>query len=178
MEEATAPKKRKTSIEGFPEVLSRTGQEKYGEELNFQLGFSYLTLLLAVNCATSIHLLVQYHVQELLYMKMTSRYCFSPRRWGKLRPWKSFWIYVIMTNKQYKFCPGIDPEVYQSTYFSKIRYHIKSVRCLDIPIKLVDSLNCSLWHKLARNASILEKDMDSVPCGGCKRLLKWSQPTA
>ena len=33
----------------------------------------------------------------------------------------------FVANTQYKFCPGIDPEEYQSEYFWKIRFHLKSV---------------------------------------------------
>ena len=68
----------------------------------------------------------------------------------------------------YKFCPGIDPSTYESRYLSVIRYDIKSVRKISDPIFRIDSKNCSLWHKLARNASIFEKDMPAVFCQPCK----------
>lgn len=42
---------------------------------------------------------------------------------------------------------------------------------MDHPFERVDSCNCLLWHKLAKNASIVEKDLESVPCGACKRLV-------
>ena len=45
------------------------------------------------------------------------------------------------------------------------------MRRVDHPFKRVDSCNCLLWHKLAKNASIVEKDLESVPCSACKRLL-------
>ena len=51
-----------------------------------------------------------------------------------------------------------------------IRYDIKSVRKISDPILRIDSKNCSLWHKLARNANIFEKDMPAVLCQPCKRL--------
>ena len=72
-----------------------------------------------------------------------------------------------MTNSEYKFCPGIDPDVYVSTYFSKIRYHVKTVRHLEVPFNRVDSIHCLLWHKLARNM-LFEKDLESVPCKACR----------
>ena len=34
----------------------------------------------------------------------------------------------------------------------------------------IDSWKCILWHKLAKNASIFEKEMDAVICPACKRL--------
>ena len=76
----------------------------------------------------------------------------------------------MMIDKKWKFCPGLDPDEYYTFYFPKIRYHIKNVRCSDNPFRVVSSINCTLWHKLARNASIMEKSMESVPCSSCKRL--------
>ena len=55
-------------------------------------------------------------------------------------------------------------------YLSVIRYDIKSVRKISDVIIRVDSKNCSLWHKLACNVSIFEKDMPAVLCKPCKRL--------
>lgn len=70
----------------------------------------------------------------------------------------------------YKFCPGIDINEYESEYFSIIRYDLKSVRRISDPIARIDSSKCAFWHKLAKNASIFEKPMDSVLCFFCKRL--------
>ena len=72
-----------------------------------------------------------------------------------------------ITNDQYKFCPGIDPEDYISKYFSRIRYHIKNVHHSDAPFKRVDSVNCLLWHKLAKNM-MFQKELESVPSSSCK----------
>ena len=38
------------------------------------------------------------------------------------------------------------------------------------PVQRMDSCKCTLWHKLAKNASILEKDMTDVMCPACKCL--------
>ena len=76
-----------------------------------------------------------------------------------------------MIDCHYKFCPGIDPEIYERDYFLKFRYHVKNVRLSHHPFERVDSIKCLLWHKLARNASIVEKSLESVPCSACKRLL-------
>ena len=61
----------------------------------------------------------------------------------------------LVANPEYKFCPGIDPEVYQSEYFRKIRFHLKSV--------------CETL--LAPNATLTEKKSTQVRCGVCKRLI-------
>ena len=68
------------------------------------------------------------------------------------------------------FCPGINVEVFSETYASVLRYESKSVRVATEPFSRVDSPNCSMWHRLAKNASILEKDMDDVMCQPCKKM--------
>ena len=35
----------------------------------------------------------------------------------------------------------------------------------------MDSCHCLLLHKLSKNLSIIYKELDAVPCSGCKRLL-------
>ncbi len=76
----------------------------------------------------------------------------------------------IATKGGYKLCPGIDPDFYGTEYYDVIRYDPKSLRRTVHPIRRIDSYSCILWHKLANNASILEKDMDVVKCSACKRL--------
>lgn len=76
----------------------------------------------------------------------------------------------ISVSGGYKFCPGFDSSLYKSTYFDHIRYDPKNLRRSTEPVSHIDSWNCSLWHKLAKNASILEKDMEDVLCDPCKRL--------
>ena len=66
----------------------------------------------------------------------------------------------------YKFCPGIDPDTYKTMYYDVIRYDPKSLRRTMHPVQRIDSCKCTLWHKLAKNASIFEKDMDA----GCAQL--------
>lgn len=70
----------------------------------------------------------------------------------------------------YKFCPGMDVGLFNTKYASVIRYESKSVRVVSEPFSRVDSPNCAMWHKLAKNASILEKDMSDVMCQPCKKM--------
>ena len=51
-----------------------------------------------------------------------------------------------------------------------IRYHIKSCRVWEHPFKRIDSVNCLLWHKLARIATAEERKSKSILCKSCKRL--------
>ena len=44
------------------------------------------------------------------------------------------------------------------------------MRHLEVPFNRVDSINCLLWHKLARNM-LFEKELESVPCKDCKTLI-------
>ena len=74
--------------------------------------------------------------------------------------------------REYKFCPGICPSEYQPKYFSKIRYDVKNVRRTEYPFERIDSSDCLMFHKLAKNASIIEKGLECVPCCACKRLVK------
>ena len=79
---------------------------------------------------------------------------------------------------EYKFCPGINPEHYETEYFAVIRFHITTVRKTVFPFARVDSVNCLLWFKLARNAKASEKVSTEVRCGPCKRLitdLEWQK---
>lgn len=76
----------------------------------------------------------------------------------------------IYINSSFKLCPGINNDVYETKYFSIIRYDLKSVRRQTHPISRIDSHKCLLWHQLSRNASIFEKDMSAVLCSSCKRL--------
>ena len=76
----------------------------------------------------------------------------------------------LSNNSQYKFCPGLDEKTYFDTYFSTIRYHIKSVRIWEKPFTRIDSKNCSLWHQLSKNSKKEEKKSFEVMCASCKRL--------
>lgn len=71
----------------------------------------------------------------------------------------------------HKFCPGIDFDLFTEKYTTNVRYELKGVRITTEPFRRVDSTLCKLWHKLARNSSIFEKDMDDVMCQPCKKML-------
>lgn len=76
-----------------------------------------------------------------------------------------------MVEGEYKFCPGIDPEIYDKEFYAKIKYHSKNVLCSKIPFNRVASIKCPLYHKLAKNASLVEKAAAEVQCAACKRLV-------
>ena len=75
---------------------------------------------------------------------------------------------MITKSSGYKFCPGLSNT---DKYASIFGYDSKSVRLMSEPFYRVDSPRCELWHKLANNSSILEKDMEEVLCQPCKRML-------
>ena len=77
---------------------------------------------------------------------------------------------IISTQGGYKYCPGIEVDYYYQYFYSMIRYHITSCRVWEHPFKRIDSVNCLLWHKLARNATAEERKSKSVLCKSCKRL--------
>jgi len=79
--------------------------------------------------------------------------------------------YIMEQKSEYKFCPGVEPDHYKKEYHDVIRFHIKSVRLLEFPFNRVDSVNCSMLHKLAHNATYLEKAAGEVRCPACKRLV-------
>jgi oligoribonuclease (3'-5' exoribonuclease) len=56
-------------------------------------------------------------------------------------------------------------------YASILRYDSKSVRLMSEPFCRVDSPRCELWHKLAKNSSIFERDMEEVLCQPCKKMI-------
>ena len=72
---------------------------------------------------------------------------------------------------EYKFCPEIDPCDYETKYITKIRYNVKTLRRVDSPFEKIDSCTCLLFHKLAKNASIIEKGLECVPCSACMRIV-------
>lgn len=77
---------------------------------------------------------------------------------------------MISKSSGYKFCPGINKDVYNDHYASIIRFDSKSVRLTSEPFCRVDSPRCELWHKLAKNSSIFERDMEEVLCQPCKKM--------
>ena len=79
--------------------------------------------------------------------------------------------YKFSSKAGYKFCPGIDPDYYNTEYYEVIRFHIKSVRQTTAPFARVDSVNCKLWFLVAQNASQAEKTAQEVKCSACKRMI-------
>ena len=49
---------------------------------------------------------------------------------------------TIDPSDDYKFCSGINTEVYETRYLSVIRYDLKSVRKTSDPIARIDSAKC------------------------------------
>ena len=59
---------------------------------------------------------------------------------------------------------------YMDRYYNKIRYHIAKVQVTTSPFRRVQSSDCTMWHKLPKNAAKAEKSSLTVLCGMCKRL--------
>ena len=78
---------------------------------------------------------------------------------------------MLIKSSGYKFCPGLNKVVYNDKYASVLCYDSKSVRVMSEPFCRVDSPRCELWHKLAKNSSIFEKDMEEVLCQPCKMMI-------
>lgn len=85
---------------------------------------------------------------------------------------------MFSSQSPYKFCLGIDWELYEEQYHAVIRFHLKSVRYCTTPFQRVDSVNCALWFKPPVNAPLSEKSSKEVMCSACKRLksdLDWQK---
>ena len=78
---------------------------------------------------------------------------------------------MLSKSSGYKFCPGLNKAIYNDKYASILRYDSKSVRLMSEPFCRVDSPRCELWHKLAKNSSIFERDMEEVLCQPCKKMI-------
>ena len=162
----------------FLAVLFETGSEKYGEVLNFELGCT---------ANKGRHLLVSckvYHwhppagsiSRKRLVVQEDNSFSFQVmfhcKESGILEIPEDFLsLCDMMVNADYKFCLGIDVEEYESKYFSKIRYDVKFLRRTEFPFRRIDSSSCQLLHKLAKNASVVEKVLECVPCKSCKQLM-------
>ena len=175
MAASTSPKRRAVSTEGFPAILASAGKKKYGDQLNFELGYtdqgSHVTV---TSKFCHLHPPAGIVSRTRIVVSEDGTFTFQVllccKENGKLTTVDEFLnLCERITSNEYKFCPGIDPDVYMSKYFSKIRYHIKNVRHSDAPFKRVDSVNCLLWHKLAKNL-MFDKQLESVPCRYCKIL--------
>lgn len=168
--------KREPPKDSFPLLLSRAGRERYGELLNFDMGNSCKGYHVIITCklcywhppagaVSRTRVVVQedghYYFQVLLLTKEEGTITSTDH-------FLSLCEMMANGNNDYKFCPGIDPETYENDYFSKIRKNVCQFEC---PFKRIDSCNCQLFHKLAKNASIIEKGLECVPCSACKRLI-------
>ena len=56
-------------------------------------------------------------------------------------------------------------------FYAKIRYHSKNVSYSKTPFNHVASIKCPLYHRLPKNASLVEKVAAEVQCAACKRLV-------
>ena len=52
--------------------------------------------------------------------------------------------YVISSQGDYNFCPGLDEREYYDNYYTVIRYHLKSVWLWEKPFKRIYSQNCPM----------------------------------
>ena len=179
-DEESQAKKRAPSTEGFLAVLARKGQEKYGELLSFDVGYTTTKgLHLIVGCKvfhwhppagsiSRLRLVVyddeSFYFQVMLHSKEIGRI-------ENIDHFLSLCDMMANVNSEYKFCPGIDPDEYEVQYLSKIRYDIRKVRRANHPFERIDSCDCLLYHRLAKNASIVEKELECVRCSACKRLV-------
>ena len=77
---------------------------------------------------------------------------------------------ILGHKSKHKFCPGIDPDLYEREYHQKIRFHIRSVRLSSFPFSQVDSVNCKFLFVPAANASVAQKEAMEVKCSACKCL--------
>ena len=78
----------------------------------------------------------------------------------------------------YKFCPGIEWDLYEEQYHSVIRYHKKPVRYSSTPYQRVDSVNCARWYKLPSNAPLTDKFAKEVMCPACKAMKNRQAPSS
>ena len=78
---------------------------------------------------------------------------------------------IIDGSSHYKYCPGIDHNLYMKEYREVFRFHSKSVRYTNFPFLRVDSPKCDLLFELAHNATREEKDAVEVKCYQCKRVV-------
>ena len=186
-DEALSPAKRVPTLQSSivePDIsvgsLALAGQAKYDTSLNFDVGYTATKgSHLIVGCkvchwhppAGSIsRTRVVVHEDRSYFFQVLLR----EKNSGKLQSVDEFLnICEMMANSksEFKFCPGIDPAVYQSVYFSKIRYDLKQVRCMEYPFERIDSCGCLLYHKLSKNSSVIERGLDCVQCSSCKRLV-------
>ena len=172
--------KRVPPPDNFPAILAGAGQEKYGNRLNFEVGCTFSKgHHVIVSCkvchwhppAGSIsRTRVVVYEDGSFYFQVLLR----SKESGTMETVDHFLsVCAMMANEkgEYKFCPGVDLFEYETKYFSKICYDVKNLRRANSPFERIDSCNCLLFHKLAKNASIIEKELECVLCSACKRLV-------
>jgi len=79
--------------------------------------------------------------------------------------------YDFSSRSQFKFCPGIDPQLYEEEYYRVLGFHIKPLRINHFPFSCVDSVHCKLWFIPASNLSVAEKEASEIRCPPCRRLV-------
>lgn len=103
---------------------------------------------------------------------MKFKFCFHLSKVVQSTQLTSLWMFAALY--QHRVAISIAQElrwtITTSIFFSMIRYHITSCRVWEHPFKRIDSVNCLLWHKIARNATAEERKSKSVLCKSCKRL--------
>ena len=75
---------------------------------------------------------------------------------------------MFSDQSSYKFCPGIEWDLYEEYYHKVICYHLRCVRYSIAPYQRVDSVNCARWYKLPSNAPLADKFAKEVMCPSCK----------
>ena len=79
---------------------------------------------------------------------------------------------AIGEGSQYKFRPGIGPELYIKKYYEIIWFHTKGARRTVFSFRHVDSVKCELLFELSHNVTKEEKDAEEVKCYPCKGLVR------
>jgi len=77
---------------------------------------------------------------------------------------------MFSDKSSYKFCPGIDWNLYEEQYHEVLRYHPKYVRVSPVPCQRIDSVNCERWYELPSNAPLADKFAKEVIFSACKRM--------
>ena len=129
--------KRVPPPESFPAILARAGQEKYGDMLNFEIGYTpgkgYHVIVGCKVChwhppAGSVsHARIVVYEDGSFYFQVL----LQSKEAGTMETVDHFLsVCEMMANVigEYKICPGIDLCEYETKYFSKIRYDVKKLK--------------------------------------------------
>ena len=173
-ENSCSPKKAKYSVNLHD--LEEAGRQRYSDLVFSSCEIDGGPVLICTTKKLYTHPPIGAVSRVKIIVKEDGRYDFQVSVYSKeqgLVSNKDEYLHILETisvRSKYKFCPGLHIETYKKNYYDVIRYHPKKVRITCHPISRIDSKNCLLWHLLAKNASILEKDMTDVMCKECKRL--------